>query len=190
MSLTLTTKLDAVNQMLESVWELPVSTLIGSASGAVAMAKRVLDQTCISVQTRGWAFNTEDNFVLSPDTSGNINVPSTALEVDPSGVDCDVDAVVRGTRLYDRENHTFTFTKPVNCRIISLLDFEDLPQAARFYIATMAARSFYNKYKELPPTSPTQEEIEALRDLEEHEAQVADSNMFTGSYSVGNILDR
>jgi len=184
-------KLDAVNKMLESVWEQPVSTLQVSGVASVAMAKRVLEETSTSVQSRGWAFNSEENVTLTPDVEGNLYLPNGAIEVDPMGDSRDVDAVMRGTRLYDRENHTYAFTQPVDVRLITLLEFEDLPQAARFYIAVMAARVFRDKYLQMTtPAAPSPEEVEALRDLEEHEGATNDNNMFTDSWSVASIIDR
>ena len=188
---TLMSKLDAVNKMLESVWEQPVSTLQVSGVASVAMAKRVLDETSTSVQSRGWAFNTEENVTLQPDTDGYINIPNNTLEVDPMGDDRDVNGVQRGTRLYDRENHTFVFEDAVDVRLITLLEFEDLPQAARFYIAVMASRVFRDQYLQMQaPTAPSPVEVEALRDIEEHEGATNDSNMFTDSYSVACIIER
>jgi hypothetical protein len=65
---SLQTKLDAVNQMLEAVWESPVSTLEVSGIASVALAKRVLDESLRSIQSRGWHFNT-DLDSRSPPTS-------------------------------------------------------------------------------------------------------------------------
>jgi hypothetical protein len=187
----LMSKLDAVNKMLESVWEQPVSTLQVSGVASVAMAKRVLDETTVSVQSRGWAFNTEENIVLQPDVNQNIQLPNNALEVSPMGIDRDVQGVMRGTLLYDRENHTYAFTKSVNVRLITLLDFEDMPQVARFYVAVSAARVFRDQFQQKDTTSPpTQVEVEALRDVEENEGITDKANVFCGSYSVANIIDR
>ena len=191
MSIALMSKLDAVNAMLESVWERPISTLEVSGVASVAMAKRVLDKVSQSVQSRGWHFNTDTELPLTPDTDGFIQLPTNTLFVDTDGNSKDVDVAQRGFRLYDREEHTFVFTKSVTVKLISLFDWEDLPQVARMYIALSAARVFRDKWLQAEaPSNPTAEEVEALRNLEEAEADSGDYNMFTDSWSVANILDR
>jgi hypothetical protein len=191
MAVTLMTKLDAVNACLEAIWEQPVSTLDVSGVGSVAAAKRVLDNVSRSIQSRGWAFNTEDNLTLTPDTSKNINLGSNVIECDTVGTSKDVDVVVRGQRLYNRGDHTFAFDAPITVRQILLFDFEELPQSARAYIALQAARVFRDKWNQADTaSSPTPEEVEALRNVEESEGQQGDFNMFTDSYSVANILCR
>jgi hypothetical protein len=187
----LTTKLDAVNTCLESVWEAPVSTLEVSGVASVAQAKRVLDKVSRAVQTRGWSFNTEEDLTLTPDVNSIITLPANTLEVDSFGVSADKDVVQRGTQLYDRGKHTFTFTVPVHVRIIYLFDFEDLPESARNYIAVQAARVFRDEYQQKDTTSPpTMIEMEALRNFEQHEAQTQDSNMLNDSWSVAQTLQR
>lgn len=191
MAVALTTKLDAVNKCLESVWETPVSSLDVSGVASVALAKRIVDATSRLVQSRGWAFNTDHDYTLTPDDDGFINIPTNTLSIDPEGDSVDVDAVPRGTRLYDREDHTFVFTESVDVKLVTLLEFDDCPEAFRAYVAIQAARTFRDKWLQKDtPSNPTQEEIEALRNLEDTEADQADLNMFTGSNSVARILDR
>jgi hypothetical protein len=191
MAVALMTKLDAINAMLESVWEAPISTLDVSGVASVAMAKRVLDKTLINILARGWAFNTEDELTLTPDTSQNINLGVNVIECDTTGVDKDIDVVMRGLRLYNRADHTFAFAAPIKVRQILLLDFEDLPQSARTYIALQAARVFRDKWNQNDTSSGiSPEEAEALRNVEESEGQQQDNNVFTDSYSVANILCR
>jgi hypothetical protein len=185
------TKLEAVNAMLESVWETPVSSLEVSGVGSVAMAKRVLDKTSIIVQTRGWDFNTDTELVLTPDSSGFINLGANTLHVDADGVDRLRRVVQRGTRLYDQEDRTYVFTKSVTVKIVSYLDWDELPQAMRSYIALSAARVFKDKWEHAEsPSAPTAEEVEVLRTLEENDADSRDNNMFTDSWSVASILER
>lgn len=187
----LTSKLDAVNMALEAVWESPVSSLEGAGTGsAPAMARRKLDETNLNVQSRGWAFNTEYGLTLTPDVNGSINVPSNTLTVDTIDEDASVDVVQRGTRLYNRGDHTYQFTKAVKVMLVTALDFEELPQVARQYIALMAARSFKEKWEHADPSAPTAEEAEALRNLEEAEGITGDHNMLTDSWSVAQIIDR
>lgn len=193
MTVALMSKLDAVNAMLESVWERPVSTLNVSGIASVAMAVRMLDKVSTTVQSRGWSFNTDYQFPLTPDVNGNLNLPENTLFADPDGENKDLDYVQRGFRLYDRGNKTFTFPQGtgITITLISLLEFEDLPQTVRTYIAIQAARLFADKWLNRDsPASPTEEELDALRAIEDAEADAGDCNMFTDSWSVFSALDR
>jgi hypothetical protein len=188
---SLQTKLDAVNQMLEAVWESPVSTLEVSGIASVALAKRVLDESLRSIQSRGWHFNTDLDLTLTPDVNGELALPANTLRVDSYGDDKDRDVAHRGTRLYDRDDHTYVFTKPIQVEIVYLLEFEECPQCVRTYVALMAERVFKDKFTAAAAPSPiTAEEMEALRNVEDQEAQQGDYNMLTGSWSVANILQR
>lgn len=190
-SIALMSKLDAVNAMLEAVWVKPISTLEVSGVASVAMAKRILDKTSAAIQSRGWHFNTDRNLKLTPDVDGLMQLPTNTLFVDTDTNYADVDVAQRGNLLYDRDNHTFIFTKSLEVKLISLLEFEELPQVARQYIAVCAKRVFKDEWSHVEsPSSPTMEELEARRALEQAEGDEGDYNMFTGSYSVANILDR
>ena len=59
MSLSATTKLEAINTMLSVIGEAPVSSFEANATGDVAIAKNILDEVLQEVQTRGWHWNTE-----------------------------------------------------------------------------------------------------------------------------------
>ena len=143
METTPTTKLDAVNMMLRGIGETPVSSLSGSFGEDVTGAKSHLEDTTRAVLSEGWAFNTEVDYPLTPDVNGEVRVPVSALSVEFARSDYwDVMPVVRGTRVYNRADHTYTFTKTLYARLIIGLAFEELPEAARSYIAMKAAREF------------------------------------------------
>ncbi len=142
----LTSRLDAVNTILTAVGEQPVSALDGTTADA-ANAETVLDELTREVQSEGWHFNTENDVPLAPDNSGNINLPTNVAKIDLSINDCsDVDPVQRGTRLYDRKARSYTFTRAIKAQIVYLLPFEEMPEAARRYIAVRAARVFHDRF--------------------------------------------
>ena len=74
-----------------------------------------------------------------------IILPSNTLSVDTTGPDQRVDVVQRGSRLYDRKRHTFQFERPLRVDLVTLLPFDDLPQAAREYIVIRAGRVFQDR---------------------------------------------
>ncbi|KQW36755.1 hypothetical protein ASC76_19150 [Rhizobacter sp. Root404] len=101
---------------------------------------RVLGVINRSVQARGWHWNTDLDVPLTPDGAGEIVLAGTTLKVDP--MDQNRDFVQRGTKLYNPRTQTYTFTSAIKCKVVVLLDFELLPENARYYIAVKAARSF------------------------------------------------
>jgi hypothetical protein len=191
MALTPTTKLEAVNLILGNIGQSPVASLEVSGFADVAIAKKMLDRISRAVQMSGWHFNTEDDYTLAVNGDSKIPVPSNALQCDPMPTS-KYDAVPRGQFLYDRENHTYTFTESVDCRIVFYLDFEELPEPFRYYIAVRAARLFQSEgfgsatldsFKE-------EDELRAYAEALASEAEQGDHNILSGSYSVASILRR
>lgn len=153
--MTSTTKLDAVNLMLETIGAEPVNQLTRPTSQDVMVACRVLDEVTKETQAEEFYFNTEDNFVLSPDSDGFIYLPDNITRVryisgasdtfyitKVGGTQNYLDLSIRGNRLYDKTNHTFTFSGPIVASITLCLNFEELPLEARTYISIKAARRF------------------------------------------------
>lgn len=141
-----TREIDAVNTLLSIVGELPVTTLEGPLNADALLARRTLQDTLIEFQNEGWWFNTEDNFLLVPDSQGEINVAESVRNVDIDPRDSfDVDVVLRGRKLYDRKNHTYKFTRPLKVKLTHALAFDDLPQSAKNYVIAWAALRYQVK---------------------------------------------
>lgn len=143
--ITPTTELEAVNAMLHSIGESPVVTIDDSTDPLpvdVDIAVRVLRSVNREVQVRGWTFNTECRYPLTRDVSGFIPLPANAMHVDPDGDYRLRDGVMRGNRLYDKDGHSFVWNSDLTATIKFLLPMEDLPEAARNYIAIRATRRF------------------------------------------------
>lgn len=138
--LTRMDELAAVNLILAAMTEAPVSSLSGNLATQVIAAKQKLQITSIEVQTEGWLFNTEENFPLPQDRDGIIAIPQNAMSVD-FNQDHDRDPIDRGSKAYDRLNHTYKFDRPLYASIKFGLAFDEMPQSARSYIAVRAARS-------------------------------------------------
>lgn len=176
MALGLTTELEAVNAMLAIIGEAPVNTLEDTGLLDAAMARQLLTDTSREVQSRGWSFNIDLGFELVPTSPlpGQLLVPSDALQVDP--VDTNKSYVVRGKRLWDRVNHTDTFTEGTRCDITRLLPFDELPQAARQYITVRAGRVFQDRSigSEARNGFTAKDELMALVALQTYEAETAD----------------
>ena len=191
MTLTVTTKLEAVNTMLTSIGESPVNTITASTTTDVSIAIQILDNVSREVQSVGWYFNTDTNYKLVKNTSGEVDLPSNCLRVDNSNQDADLDLVERGRKLWDRENHTFIINKDIRVNITWFLDFQDLPETARRYITIRAARIFQDRMlaSETLHTFHQVDEIQALSALKEHEGDTSDHSLFD-NYSTYRVIDR
>jgi hypothetical protein len=190
-TLTPTTTLEAINQMLFAIGEAPVNRVEDNGLVDAAVALRTLVNVSREVQKDGWHWNTDECISISPDTDGNIKLPANTLKVDTAGADADVDVAWRGARLYDRANHTFAFTRPLTVDLVLMLDFEELPEAARNYIALRAARRFQQNSVGSAELSgfQQQDELRALVALQNHEAETADYRMLN-NYDVARVLAR
>ena len=136
------TELDAVNQILSSVGQAPVTTL-DLQNPEVSIVLNTLREVNRQVQSEGWIFNTERHYELTPDSTTNqITYPSNMLQIDTNKPHHkgNYDVVRRNGKLYDRENHTYTFTDSIYADVVWFFDFTDVPPAFQVYITARAAR--------------------------------------------------
>ena len=141
--ITPTTELEAVNTLLRSIGESPVSSLNGPLGVDVVTARQTLNEVIRSIQMEGWIFNTEYDFPLMRDLQNEIQVPSNALVVDVArSAHADIEPVLRGRRMYDRMNHTYTFDRDLEAKVILGLSFDEMPETGRYYAVYRAARKF------------------------------------------------
>ena len=187
-----TTELEAINTMLSTIGEAPVNTVEDNGIVDAVIARQILRSTSREVQSRGWHFNTEKGFLLTPDSEGYIPVPPTFLRIDTVDGFQNIDVVLRGNRLYDRRNHTFKFDKAIRVDAVILLPFDELPEVAREYITIRAARIFQERVvgSDLLSSFSKNDEVRALVALQEMEADTADYNILTDNYSVARVLSR
>ena len=182
-------ELEAVNMLLAAVGEAAVSSLETATTVDVTQAKNLLSNINREVQQKGWHFNTEWDVVLSLDYDSRIPLGTTILSIySPSKM-----TTIRGREgspfLYDLDNNTFTWTASVNDAVtITLLDFEDIPQTARQYITTKAARIFQEEIigQVSAETVNRQEEVEAYADLLDDEGERSGYNVGYGTRDMYN----
>jgi len=178
---TLTSKLDAVNTMLGYVTEAPVNSIANTTSlpPSAALAKGVIDEVSREVQQDGWHFNTAQDYKLEANASNKFVLPDNVLQVDT--VDTTYDVVQRGTTLFDRKNYTDVFTEDeLKVNITFLLEYEELPEQARRYIALKASRMFANRLvgsREIEALI-YRDEIRAKAAMEEAEGNNSDRTIF------------
>lgn len=190
-----TTKLQAVNTMLSAIGSSPVNTLTGTNSADVALAVQILDEVSLGVQSEGWFWNTEREVPMTADPITNeITVPINALMVDvdfPNNGDMDI--IVRGSKLYDLKARSTVFPTGtvLKATVIYGLEWDDMPQAARYYINIRAARIFQDRMvgSEKHHSFTLRDEIMALSKMKEHDGETSDRSIFD-NYDVYRIIDR
>jgi hypothetical protein len=152
------TELQAVNQILASVGQAPVTSIdtetITDQSGNpvtvvtnpdVAIAYDTLEEVSREVQGEGWTFNKEFDYPLTPDNNNEILWPNNVLQMDLSDNPKYAtnyrgkDTVKRDGKLYDRMNHTFEWAETIYCDVVWLFTWEDLPSPIQDYITCRAS---------------------------------------------------
>ena len=137
-----TQELPAINQILSSCGQAPVTTL-DQTNPDVAIAYDTLLQVSREVQAEGWTFNTEYHYDFTPDTNDEILIPNNILQIKltENWGNVDKDGIRRNGKLYDRQDHTYKWTdqSPVECDVVWEFDWVDLPQPIQDFITARSA---------------------------------------------------
>tara|TARA_R100000951_G_scaffold16193_2_gene12755 strand:- start:7 stop:615 length:609 start_codon:yes stop_codon:yes gene_type:complete len=193
MAIAKTSRLEAVNTMLSVIGEAPVNDLTSSSATAdVIMAVNVLDEVSREIQTHGWHFNRETLVQFVPNESNEIVLSPSIAEVDIEPLESgNKEYVQRGGRLYNKTDHTFTIPNQLKATVVYVLDWDDLPQAARNYFMIRASRKFQDRVvgSEKHHSFNQQDEYQALVALKAAEARTGDFTIFD-NYDVSRLLDR
>jgi hypothetical protein len=187
MTITRTTYLEAVNLVLRMMGEAPVNSLDGQF-GLAQQAADALLTVSRKVQTEGWSFNTDYQRTLQRDiTTNQVSVPVNALRIEVNQYNYpELDVVQRGDRLYDRKANSYTFTQDVIADVTYGLDWDELPEHARRYIAVMAGRELQQSVvgsRDLDAINFSME-VEAKSAFYEVETTTSSHNMLQGNPNV------
>jgi len=179
-----TTELDAVNNMLSVIGELPVDSLALAAENAdIEMALQILRSATRAVQLRGWQFNTEENVELTP-SGGEITIPVNAVRcvksLSASGQEA-IKFAIRGQRLFNRTDNTYVWPLPIKVDLTVLLAFDELPEPVRNYLQEKAADRF-QKYGLGSDTIA----MFSRSDVEDATVVLADFELEAGGYNFLN----
>ena len=171
-----TTKLEAINIILASIGADPVNTIDAEADVDVANALRILDYTSRNIQRKGWDYN-KCEIELKPDLN------TKKIKINPTIISFRAtDGGQYSTRsgfLFDMVNQTNEFEKPVTAEITVFLDFEDLPDAFKNYIAIKAALDYQMQY--MADASVSQD---LQQQFMEAQSDIVDYDMHMGSYNM------
>lgn len=140
--ITPTTELEAVNTILANIGETETNSLEDETFIDALTARKLLTSVTRELQTRSWFWNTDVERKMQRNLQGEIIVAANTMSIQPAGVDRGLSIVQRGSRLYDRKNHTYNFDKDITCTITIALPFDEMPESARRFATLRAARMF------------------------------------------------
>ena len=139
-----TVELPAINQILSSCGQAPVTTL-DQTNPDVAIAYDTLLQVSREIQAEGWTFNYEYHYEMSRDDNNEIAIPNNMLQIKLSenSANTEFDCVRRSGKLYDRQHHTYDLSEisgdNVECDIVWEFDWVDIPEPIQQYITARAS---------------------------------------------------
>lgn len=177
--------------MLRAIGEGAVSS-IDTGNADVAECVELLRAHSRKLQLRGWWFNTDYNYTLTPDGNSNLILPSNTLKVDASLEYRYKNVTMRGLKLYDVEEHTLIFTEDMDVDLITGQAWDDLPQSAREYIVSAAGLEFVDTDvgSELRHVFTKQRKDDAMLTLLNEETENSDFNMLKDSASGRDLVNR
>lgn len=176
------TKLDVINSMLATKGTAPLTANDGQHPSYIkALAK--FDEVDIEWQGKGWWFNTNTK-IIEPTGNDELVFSQDALHVDP--LDTRKNYVMRGFRLYDLENDTFTITAAEECWMVRRLPFEELPPNAAAYLRAHCRYEFFLDEDGGEPklTSYLNARALAWNFFQTEHLKKADINFFEGGHMV------
>lgn len=183
------TELEAVNIILASVGDDPVSSLGGDISGN---AESILDEVSREIQERGWHFNSEDDYEFSIAGDGSVTLPDNVAQFDLLASNTK-NVVMRGSRLYDKKAHSYTGfgTGTIKGSVVWILDWDELPPTAKRYFTMEAAHRYQKRFfgSETIAGFTAEDYRKAKMLFEDAEMNQGDFTIFD-NYDVARTLDR
>ena len=98
--ITLTSELQAINTMLSIIGEAPVSSITENLGADISIAKQILDESAVDIQSKGWNFNTEEAYPLALNSDSKVPVPTNCVWLTTRSVENQNRVVIRNGFLY------------------------------------------------------------------------------------------
>ena len=132
-------RLDLINSMISTTGTSPLGST-DTAHPDYIDASGVLDNIIEEITAQAMWFNTEVR-TLQADVNGEVVVPSLALSAEAT--DRSDKVRIRGTRLWDYANHTFTLDKDIEVKLLINVDLDDMPPIVRQWIRASARYEYF-----------------------------------------------
>ena len=135
-----TSKLTAINAMLATIGEAPINSLTDVGVVDAITAISALDEVTREVLVGGFTFNTDKSYPIPVEgfEPWEATVPPNALSVVPN----DKSLTVRSGKVYNTATFSFSHEgiSSFPCTVVWCLEFDELPEVTRQYVAIRAAR--------------------------------------------------
>ena len=190
--ITRTTELEAVNTILSTIGEAPLSTLTGSLPVDGTTAKNILNEISREVQSAGWHFNSHYKVDLTRDSNNKVPVGTDVLRVELNNKydKSSYDVVQRGSYLYNLAKNSETFDQDfTDNTIVYILDFSKLPEQARRYITIRSARVFHDRTLGANTIHKfsSEDEARSLAVMRQAEAHTGDHTIFDSDLQLYTV---
>jgi hypothetical protein len=137
--------LSAVNLMLASLGERPVSSVENAQRLDVQRAVSTLNEVNVLVQSRSWWFNYEEKVALTPNSDGEYDLDSAVVKVD-AYYPTVTNFVQRGSRLFNTDTFSYAgHTDDLYVNQTRLIPFDDCPETFKMYVARRAGTIFQQR---------------------------------------------
>ena len=183
-----TTKLEAINTILQIIDEEPINSLNDELPLEATTAIHNLEEVSREIQSKGYDFNTEYDFPLPPNLDGTITLPQSTLSFDIPKQSINgggIDYIQRGVRVYNRTDRTFIINKTLKAMVVSFLNWDDLPEQFRKWITIRTARITAARTvgDQATVSFSMQEEMEAKANAENSDARSSNATIFDNTIS-------
>ena len=190
--ITRTTELEAVNTILSTIGEAPLSTLTGSLPVDGTTAKNILNEISREVQSAGWHFNSHYKVDLTRDSNNKVPVGTDVLRVELNNKydKSSYDVVQRGSYLYNLAKNEETFEQDfTDNTLVYILDFLKLPEQARRYITIRSARVFHDRTLGANTIHKfsSEDEARSLAVMRQAEAHTGDHTIFDSDLQLYTV---
>lgn len=170
------TELQAINQILSTTGDAPVSSVTSTYEQAV-VARRILLEISRQKQAKGYWFNEIDEQLIIQDSNGYVNLPSDVIRVDvprDSGY-----LVQRGLRIFNKRTNSYVIGEDVYMNLVTELTWDLLPQSFRQVVVAYASLRYNAEYFGSPELNQTiQNDIFAKElELQKEDIDNRDLNM-------------
>tara|TARA_R110002012_G_scaffold111499_3_gene256511 strand:+ start:1891 stop:2541 length:651 start_codon:yes stop_codon:yes gene_type:complete len=195
-------KMSAINRLLSTIGVAPVSSL-ATLSLTTELAQTAIDNVSRDLQSTPWGFNTERDVEFTAESDGSLKLDgATYAGLYISSFDIEeptsLDPIIKTTggiqKIWDRKSKSFTpfgASATVKATVTYYLQWEDLPEAVKAYIAARAAREFQLQMVGNPQMDKMliSQMLIAQQNLTEFEAAQFDYTIFD-NYDVFRSLER
>ena len=190
--ITRTTEWEAVNTILSTIGEAPLSTLTGSLPVDGTTAKNILNEISREVQSAGWHFNSHYKVDLTRDSNNKVPVGTDVLRVELNNKydKSSYDVVQRGSYLYNLAKNSETFDQDfTDNTLVYILDFSKLPEQARRYITIRSARVFHDRTLGANTIHKfsSEDEARSLAVMRQAEAHTGDHSIFDSDLQLYSV---